>query len=106
MAQPAAAFGAAELRPGGAPISAEGSAERGLFEAWTGVERAASRALDAGEYADALEGLATLEPAIERFFVEVLVMSEDPSERARRLALLARVDGLFHRIAAFDRVST
>ncbi|MCB9728084.1 MAG: glycine--tRNA ligase subunit beta [Deltaproteobacteria bacterium] len=88
------------------PASLTEPAERGLFEAWTGVERAASRALDAGEYADALEGLATLEPAIERFFVEVLVMSEDPSERARRLALLARVDGLFHRIAAFDRVST
>lgn len=88
------------------PASLTDPAERALYEAWFAVERAATANLDAGEYADALEGLATLGPAIAQFFEEVLVMSEVPAERSRRLALLAGVDGLFHRIAAFDRVST
>ena len=77
-----------------------------LFEAWQSVEQGASAALDARDYPGALERLVTLKPAIDRFFDEVLVMSKEPSERKRRLDLLASVDALFHRIAAFDKVST
>ncbi len=88
------------------PSTLSEPSERALYDAWSLVERAATAQLDQGEYAGAVEGLATLGPAIDRFFTDILVMSDVPAERARRLALLASVDGLFHRIAAFDRVST
>lgn len=77
-----------------------------LYEAWHSVHHSASAALDAGDYTLALERLVTLKPAIDRFFDEVLVMSKEPSERQRRLDLLASIDALFHRVAAFDKVST
>ena len=77
-----------------------------LFEAWHTVQQGAYKALDAGEYTEALERLVTLKPTIDRFFDDVLVMSEDDGERTRRLNLLASVHVLFHRIAAFDKVST
>ncbi len=35
-----------------------------------------------------------LVPVIERFFVDIMVMAEDPALRQARLALLARVAGL------------
>ena len=77
-----------------------------LYEAWHAVHQSATSALDAGDYAGALERLVTLKPTIDRFFDEVLVMSKEPAERERRLNLLSSVDALFHRIAAFDKVST
>ena len=77
-----------------------------LYEAWHAVEESATGALDASDYPGALERLVTLKPQIDRFFDEVLVMSQDPSERTRRLDLLASIDALFHRIASFDKVST
>ncbi|MGM0578650.1 MAG: glycine--tRNA ligase subunit beta [Myxococcota bacterium] len=84
----------------------EEDASKALFDAWREVHGEAEAAAEAGDYTAALDRMVSLKPAIDRFFEEVLVMSEDPDERERRLRLLARVDGLFHRIAAFDRVST
>jgi glycyl-tRNA synthetase beta chain len=81
-------------------------AEQGLYEAWHGVQKAATSALDEGNYPQALEHLITLKPAIDRFFDDVLVMSDNPEERQVRLALLSLVGTLFQRIAAFDKVST
>ncbi|MDP6946898.1 MAG: glycine--tRNA ligase subunit beta, partial [Myxococcota bacterium] len=70
-------------------------ASQALYEAWHAVEDSARRALDARDYAGALERLVTLKPAIDRFFDEVLVMSTDDDERTRRLDLLSSVDMLF-----------
>jgi glycyl-tRNA synthetase beta chain len=88
------------------PTSLTEPAAVALYEAWHAVQGSASGALDGADYRGALERLVTLKPAIDRFFDEVLVMSHDPAERARRLDLLANIDALFHRIAAFDKVST
>ena len=42
-------------------------------------------------YADAMRELGTLSAPVDRFFVDVLVMAEDPAVRAARLALLAKL---------------
>ncbi len=80
--------------------------ERALHEATEAVERDALGAMEAGRYGEALERLASLKPTIDDFFDHVMVLSDDPDERRRRLALLGRIAALFGRVAAFDRIST
>ena len=46
-----------------------------------------------------LESLATLREPVDRFFDEVMVMSEDAGLRTNRLALLAHLHELFGRVA-------
>ncbi|MGH2997417.1 MAG: DALR anticodon-binding domain-containing protein, partial [Gaiellaceae bacterium] len=48
-------------------------------------------AVSEGDFAGALEAAAELGPPVDRFFDEVLVMTEDRSLRANRLRLLLDV---------------
>ena len=50
-------------------------------------------------YREYMELLAGLRAAVDGFFEQVMVMSEDPQLRGNRLALLGRVHGLFTRVA-------
>jgi glycyl-tRNA synthetase beta chain len=65
-------------------------------------EAAGHRALR--DYAAVLRAVASLKPAVDRFFDEVLVMAEDPALRANRLALVRRVAALFTDVADFRKV--
>jgi glycyl-tRNA synthetase beta chain len=47
--------------------------------------------LKRSRYGDAMQLLADLSPAVDRFFVDVLVMADDPVFRQARLALLAHL---------------
>ena len=79
-------------------------AEKALHEA---VEAAAGTVgpLVAGRaYREALEHLAGLRPVVDAFFDEVLVMDPDEAVRHNRLALLARLRGLFMGIADVSRL--
>ncbi len=49
-------------------------------------------------YAAKLRDLLELREPIDRFFDDVMVMSEDPVERDRRLAVLAEARGFFHHL--------
>ncbi len=60
--------------------------------------------LDAGQYAAALQQMASLRAPVDAFFEQVLVMAEDPALRANRLALLDALGGLFLRVADFSRL--
>jgi glycyl-tRNA synthetase beta chain len=71
----------------------ESDAERALFTAASGLEKAA------GSYEDRLRGLASLRAPVGRFFDDVLVMAEDARVRGNRLALLNQTLSLFYRIA-------
>ncbi len=82
------------------------NAERGLYEAFSHVERKISAALDSAEYAGALELLAGLKEPVDAFFNDVMVMAEDEALRRNRLALLGRLAGLFSRIADFRMIHT
>jgi glycyl-tRNA synthetase beta chain len=72
--------------------------ERKLREA---VERVASSLREARarkDYPAMLAVLLKLRDPIDRFFDDVLVMSEKKEERERRLALLSAARGLFHHL--------
>jgi glycyl-tRNA synthetase beta chain len=56
------------------------------------------------EYSQALERIATLRPAIDSFFDQVMVMTPDPGLRKNRLALIASVLSDFSRIADFSEI--
>jgi len=52
-----------------------------------------------GRYTEGLELLAETKPAVDRFFDEVLVMSDDPHVRANRLTLISQLRNLFLEVA-------
>jgi glycyl-tRNA synthetase beta chain len=56
------------------------------------------------EYLQALELIATLRPAIDSFFDQVMVMAPEPHLRRNRLALIASVLIDFSRIADFSEI--
>jgi glycyl-tRNA synthetase beta chain len=61
-------------------------------------------ALGAGDHAAGLRALAALAAPLDRFFVDVMVMCEDPALRQARLGLLARLEGVFLRLADLSRL--
>jgi glycyl-tRNA synthetase beta chain len=56
------------------------------------------------QYAEALESIATLRPAIDGFFDQVMVMAPEAHLRRNRLALIASVFSDFSRIADFSEI--
>jgi glycyl-tRNA synthetase beta chain len=82
------------------------AAERELQAASRKVAVESLRMKQGGRYRDALEAIAGLRPVVDRFFDEVLVMSEDPSIRANRLALLSQLLREFSTIADFSEIQT
>jgi glycyl-tRNA synthetase beta chain len=80
-------------------------AEKALYRAVKALEGEVARLTDRGEYEESLKRIATLRPAVDRFFHDVLVMVEDPALRDNRLGLLAETAGLFNRIADFRQLA-
>ena len=79
----------------------EPGAEQALAETYGGLEQRLEKLAETGEYQAALQPVADeLRAPIDRFFDEVLVMSEDLKVRANRLRLLAsiadQVSGIAH----------
>ncbi|MBF0634200.1 MAG: glycine--tRNA ligase subunit beta [Nitrospinae bacterium] len=56
------------------------------------------------QYLKALERISDLRPVVDRFFNDVMVMAEDANVRENRLSLLARLSGLFGKIADFSKI--
>lgn len=84
--------------------SMEIDAEADLFDAVVKLEADLDRAIEQADHRAALARLATLKPALDRFFDEVMVMVDDPPVRRNRLALLARTRALFLRVADVARL--
>ncbi|HHM05673.1 MAG TPA: glycine--tRNA ligase subunit beta [Gammaproteobacteria bacterium] len=79
-------------------------AERRLAEALAALERDVSPLFDAGDYRAALKQLARLREPVDRFFDEVMVMTDDAAVRHNRLSLLQRLSRLFSRAADFSKL--
>ncbi|QBQ54038.1 glycine--tRNA ligase subunit beta [Nitrosococcus wardiae] len=79
-------------------------AERALATQMYDLEQEVSPLLERQDYQAALRALASLRGAVDRFFDEVMVMVEDPTLRANRLALLDRLQTLFLRVADISRL--
>ncbi len=75
------------------------AAERALSEALQAVSAAVVADIAACAYGRALDRLAALRPAVDRFFDEVLVNDPDQALRRNRTALLSQLRALFSGIA-------
>jgi glycyl-tRNA synthetase beta chain len=80
-------------------------AEKELLAAVTKTETQVGKALESGDHLAGLHALAGLAEPLDKFFTDVLVLCEDEKLRASRLALLARVEKLFLRLADVSRLS-
>ncbi len=80
----------------------ENEAEKALFEAVTEVEANFATNTMAENY----QALVALRPAIEAYFDQTMVMVDDASIRANRLALLAKISKMVLAIASLDQLVT
>lgn len=74
-------------------------AEQELADNLQALERKVWPEFEQGQYEDGLAQLAALKHSVDRFFDEVLVMTEDDVLRKNRLALLCRLQNLFLQVA-------
>lgn len=81
------------------------AAERRLYEAILEAKSAVTPLLSTRAYEAVLTRLAELRPAVDTFFDDVMVMTEDESLRRNRLALLSGLRALFLDIADISRLS-
>jgi glycyl-tRNA synthetase beta chain len=70
-----------------------------LFQEITKVEKQVMPLLEKGDYHASLGLLASLSVPVDGFFDAVMVMDDDAGLRINRLSLLAKLKGLFDRIA-------
>ena len=78
--------------------------EKELAEAFAGLRADIEEAAAAGDYERGLRRIADLAPVLDRFFVEVLVMAEDPNVRRNRIALLQAIGRAVSRTARLTEV--
>jgi glycyl-tRNA synthetase beta chain len=79
-------------------------AERDLHAAMREAARQVQECKRGGKYREALEVIADLRNAVDRFFVDVMVMAEEESVRRNRLALLGQLLAEFTTIADFSEM--
>ena len=84
----------------------EDAAEKALYAAVRDVKKEVDASLESGSFDMALMKIASLRPAVDAFFDEVLVMADDESIRSNRLALLRSISDLFGLFADFTKIST
>jgi glycyl-tRNA synthetase beta chain len=78
--------------------------EKELAEAFAELRADIEEAAAAGDYERGLRRIADLAPVLDRFFVEVLVMAEDPNVRRNRIALLQAIGRAVSRTARLTEV--
>ena len=81
------------------------AAERRLYEAILEAKSAVTPLLSTRAYEAVLTRLSELRPAVDTFFDDVMVMTDDESLRRNRLALLSGLRALFLDIADISRLS-
>ena len=86
-----------------APLLRE-SAELALHAAMQSIRAQVQDAVQARQYARALDFLAGLKGAVDEFFDHVLVNDPDTALRSNRLALLAQLRAMFSGIADLSRL--
>jgi glycyl-tRNA synthetase beta chain len=79
-------------------------AEKALYAGFRGIAPEAGNRAREGSYYEALKSMATLRSAVDRFFDQVLVMSQDERLRANRLSLLAELAELFRLVADISEI--
>lgn len=91
----------------GVPVDAgllEEESERTLHDAWLAADERIRDLIGTSDHLEALDALASLRPAVDRFFDDVLVMAEDQAVRLNRLRLLDGIAASVSRVAHLDRL--
>ena len=78
--------------------------EKQLFDRITAVEPDFKKSIQERDAAKLLAQLATLQPVIDSFFDDVLVMAEEPALRTNRLALLNKIGQNIYAIADLTKL--
>ena len=81
------------------------AAEIALMDGLEKLSPVAEKHFNAGEYKEALQLLANIKPAVDRFFTEVMVMVDDPAVRNNRAALLQQLGTLMNRVADISKLA-
>ncbi len=81
------------------------SAEKALYDSMKKIEPQAESYIQQRDYARALTTLAAIRGAVDRFFNDVLVNTEDSQLRANRHALLRRLDALMNQVADISKLA-
>lgn len=84
----------------------EHPSESALYAACADVAGKVDSALTDRAYEQALVEISALREPVDRFFDDVMVMSEDTALRANRLALLETITAIFSGFADFSAVTT
>ena len=79
-------------------------AEKALGEAVSRKAKDIAPLAARGDYAAMLAELAELRPLVDRFFDDVMVMTDDTALKSNRLALLNQLRGLFNHTADFAQI--
>ncbi len=79
-------------------------AEKQLFDRITAAELDFKQSIRERDYTKLLAQLATLQPAIDCFFDDILVMAEEPALRANRLALLNKIGQHIYAVADLTKL--
>jgi len=87
------------------PALLEDAAEKTLYEALKTAEQSVRPLLEKRAYTEALTELSKLRLAVDTFFDEVMVMTDDDAVRQNRLALLAELRAQFLNIADVSRLT-
>ena len=98
--------GVPAARATGTPIQAR-LVEPAELTLWSQIDARAPGIRDAaarGDYREAFAGIAALQPAVTKFFDDVLVMAEDEQLRHARLALVAALRDLILAIADLSEI--
>ena len=79
-------------------------AEKQLYVRITEADSHFKKSIQERDYAKLLTQLAALQPAIDTFFDDVLVMAEEPALRANRLALLNQIGQNIYAVADLTKL--
>ncbi len=80
-------------------------AEQELWSAVGEVREAVAPLIESRQYAEALTAMAALRAPVDKFFDDVMVMTDDEATRDNRLALLGGLRALFLDVADISRLS-
>jgi glycyl-tRNA synthetase beta chain len=79
--------------------------EKSLYAAYQTAKTKVGQLLENGNLEGALRVIAQLREPVDRFFEDVMVMTDDLGVRENRLALLNAIAGLFNRMADFSKIA-
>ncbi len=80
-------------------------AEHDLYMAFQKLAPLVEAGYSGGDFAGALRALATAKPVVDRYFDDVMVMTDDVAVRANRLALLRSVAATMNRVADISKLA-